>query len=280
MKKMMIFAVSVLMSLTASAVEFSFAKVSEVKQVNNSFYAYTESGEAVAISAYQYTQMQDADGFYVLNVDGKKVVAAGDQFAVEKLTVDSVGLEGNLPKVFFTNGSHKVFQKDIWLKLLKGQTLRRAYLNIPTWEWENYATVDKGDVVIYHDPLAPTKKAVAEAPTAKAKDAEAATKAKAEAEAKAKAAEAAAKAKAEAEAKAKAAEAAAKAKAEAEAKAKAAEAAAKAKAAEAEAKAKAAEAAAKAKAEAEAKAKAEAEAKKVAPKSTLGNGGFSFRITH
>ncbi|EOL9040741.1 S-type pyocin domain-containing protein [Cronobacter sakazakii] len=88
---------------------------------------------------------------------------------------------------------------------------------------------------------------------------------KAEAAAKAKAeAEAAAKAKAEAEAKAKA-EAAAKAKAEAEAKAKA-EAAAKAKA-EAEAKAKA-EAAAKAKAEAEAKAKAEAAAKAKAEEET------------
>ncbi|EOL9073400.1 S-type pyocin domain-containing protein [Cronobacter turicensis] len=80
--------------------------------------------------------------------------------------------------------------------------------------------------------------------------AEAAAKARAEAEAKAKA-EAAAKARAEAEAKAKA-EAAAKARAEAEAKAKA-EAAAKARA-EAEAKAKA-EAAAKARAEAEAKAR-------------------------
>lgn len=171
MKKFFVFAVSVLMSLTAFGIEFSFAPVAKVAEAGNGFFAYTESGEAVAISAYQYTQMKDADGYYILNVDGKKVVAAGDQFAVEKLTVDSVGLEGNLPKVFFTNGTAKVFQNDIWLKLLKGQTLRHAWLNTPTWEWSNYATVDKGMSVAYHTPLAPAKKAVAgaKAPVAEAK---------------------------------------------------------------------------------------------------------------
>lgn len=159
---MMIFAVMMLMSTAAFAgVNFSFAKISEVKQVGNGFFAYTAEGEAVAISAYQYTQMKDADGYFILSVDGKKVIAAGDEFAVEKLTVDSVGLEEGKPKVFFTNGTAKVFQNDIWLKLLKGQTLRHAWLNTPTWEWSNYATVDKGMSVAYHTPLAPAKKAVA-----------------------------------------------------------------------------------------------------------------------
>ena len=147
------------MSLTASAVEFSFAPVAKVAEEGNAFYAYTESGEAVGISAYQYTQMKDADGYFILNVDGKKVVAAGDGFTIEKLTVDSVGLDGSQPKVFFTNGTAKTFTKSEWLKALKGQTVRRAYLNIPTWEWENYATVMAGEVVITHDKVAPTKKA-------------------------------------------------------------------------------------------------------------------------
>lgn len=154
-----------LMSTAASfGAEFGFAKVSEVKQVNNGFFAYTAGGEAVGISAYQYTQMKDADGYYILSVDGKKIVAAGDEFEVQPLTVDSVGIEeGGKPKVFFTNGTAKVFKKADWLKALKGQTVRRAYLNIPTWEWENFATVDKGDVVIYHDKVAPAKAPVAEA---------------------------------------------------------------------------------------------------------------------
>ena len=156
MKKLFIFAVA-LMSVAAQAFGFSFAEVTRVAQVGNSFIAYAGS-ESVDISALQYTQMQNADGYYILSVDGKKVVAAADEFTVERLTVDSVGLENGQPKVFFTNGSHKVFTKAEWLKALKGQTVRRAYLNIPTWEWENYATVAESDVVVYHKAVVTASK--------------------------------------------------------------------------------------------------------------------------
>ena len=152
------------MSITASAVEFTFAEVNKVAEAGNGFFAYTEGGEAVDISALQYTQMAEYDGYFIVNVDGKKVVAAGDEFVVEKLTVDSVGLENGQPKVFFTNGTAKVFTKTDWLKAPKGQVVRRAYVDTPTWEFENYATVVEGDVVVYHDKVAPTKKATTTAP--------------------------------------------------------------------------------------------------------------------
>ena len=151
------------MSITASA-EFSFAEVNKVAEVGNGFFAYTEGGEAVDISALQYTQMAEYDGYFIVNMDGKKVVAAGDEFIVEKLAVDSVGLEEGKPKVFFTNGTAKVFTKTDWLKAPKGQVVRHAYVDTPTWEFENYATVVEGDVVVYHDKIAPTKKATTTAP--------------------------------------------------------------------------------------------------------------------
>ena len=169
MKKFMIFAVCALMSATASAVNFTFAEVTKVEQSGNGFIAYA-GGESVKISALQYTQMKDATGYYLLSVDGKKVVAAGDEFTVEPLVADSVGLEGNLPKVFFKGGTARTFQNSEWLKTLKGQTIRRIYINIPTWEFENFATVNKGQVVVYHDPVAPVKSpAKVEAPKAQAK---------------------------------------------------------------------------------------------------------------
>ena len=169
MKKLVIFAVCALMSATASAVNFTFAEVTKVEQSGNGFIAYA-GGESVKISALQYTQMQNATGYYILNVDGEKVVAAGDEFTVEPLVADSVGLEGNLPKVFFKGGTTKTFTKTEWLKTLKGQTIRRIYINIPTWEFENFATVNKGQVVVYHDPVAPVKApAKVEAPKAPAK---------------------------------------------------------------------------------------------------------------
>ena len=107
--------------------------------------------------------MSEATGFYIIDVDGQKVVAAGDQFVVEPLEVDSVGLSNGQPKVFFKGGSSKVFSNEGWLKVIKGQKIRRAYLNIPTWEFENYATVNTGDVVMFHDKVAPVKKATASA---------------------------------------------------------------------------------------------------------------------
>ena len=166
MKKFFIFAVCALMSATASfGVNFTFAEVTKVAQEGKGFVAYA-GGESVKISALQYTQMQNATGYYILNVDGEKTIAAGDEFTVEKLTADSVGLDGTQPKVFFTNGTTKTFTKAEWLKTLKGQTVRRIYINIPTWEFENYATVNKGQVVVYHDKVAPVK-VVAKAAEAK-----------------------------------------------------------------------------------------------------------------
>ena len=156
MKKLMIFAVCALMSATAQAISFSFAEITKVEQVGNGFVAFA-GGESVSISALQYTQMQGATGYYLLSVDGEKVIAAGDEFTVERLVADSVGLENSLPKVFFTNGTTKGFTNPEWLKLLKGQEVRRIYINIPTWEFENFATVNKGEVVIYHNPVAPVK---------------------------------------------------------------------------------------------------------------------------
>lgn len=135
------------MSTAAFAVEFSFAPVAKVAEVGNGFFAYTAEGEAVGISALQYTQMKDAAGYYILDVDGKKVAVAGDEFVVEKLTVDSVGLDGSQPKVFFTNGKAKTFTKSDWLKAIKGQTVRRVALNTPTWEYENYTALKEGDVI-------------------------------------------------------------------------------------------------------------------------------------
>ncbi len=163
----MIFAVTVLMSTAASAIEFTFAPVDKVAQSGNGFFAYS-GDEAVAISALQYTQMRNTTGYYLLDVDGQKTIAAGDEFVVESLTADSVGLDGTQPKVFFTNGTARTFSKSEWLKTLKGQTVRRIYINTPTWEFENFATVNKGEVVIYHDPVAPVKaqaKVEAPAPT-------------------------------------------------------------------------------------------------------------------
>lgn len=163
MKKFFIFAVCALMSATASAVEFGFAEVDRVAQQGNGFYAYTAGGESIKISALQYTQMKDASGWYILNVDGEQVVAAGDEFTVEPLVADSVGLDGNSPKVFFKGGITKTFTNAEWLKTLKGQTVRRIYINIPTWEFENFATVNKEQFVVYHDKVAPVK-VVAPAP--------------------------------------------------------------------------------------------------------------------
>lgn len=159
-------AVCALMSATASAVNFTFAEVTKVAQEGNGFIAYA-GGESVKISALQYTLMQGTTGYYLLNVDGEKTIAAGDEFTVEPLVADSVGLDGTLPKVFFKGGTTKTFTKAEWLKTLKGQTVRRIYINTPTWEFENYATVNKGEVVIYHNPIAPVKapaKVVAPAP--------------------------------------------------------------------------------------------------------------------
>ena len=77
MKKLVIFAVCALMSATASfGFNFTFAEVTKVEQSGNGFIAYA-GGESVKISALQYTQMKDATGYYLLSVDGKKVVAAG-----------------------------------------------------------------------------------------------------------------------------------------------------------------------------------------------------------
>ena len=163
----MIFAVCALMSATAFGVNFTFTEVTKVEQSGNGFIAYAGS-ESISISALQYTQMKGATGYYLLSVDGEKVIAAGDEFTVERLVADSVGLEGNLPKVFFKGGTTKTFTKSEWLKTLKGQTIRRIYINTPTREFENYATVNKGEVVIYHDPVAPVKAKV-EAPKAPAK---------------------------------------------------------------------------------------------------------------
>lgn len=156
MKKFFIFAVCALMSATASAVEFSFASIDKVAQEGKGFVAYA-GGESVKISALQYMQMKDAVGYYLLSVDGEKVVAAGNEFVVEPLVADSVGLDGTQPKVFFTNGTTKTFTKAEWLKTLKGQKVRRIYINIQTWEFENFATVNKGQVVVYHDKVAPVK---------------------------------------------------------------------------------------------------------------------------
>ena len=155
MKKFMIFAVCALMSVAAQAVEFGFAEVDRVAQQGNAFYAYTAGGESVKISALQYKQMQNATGYYILSVDGEKTIAAGDEFTVEKLTADSVGLDGNSPKVFFTNGTKKTFTKSEWLKTLKGQTVRRIYINTPTWEFENFATME-GEFAC-HSKVAPVK---------------------------------------------------------------------------------------------------------------------------
>ena len=142
MKKLVVFAVCALMSATASfGVNFTFTEVTKVEQSGNGFIAYAGS-ESISISALQYTQMQNASGWYILNVDGEKTIAAGDEFTVEKLTADSVGLDGNSPKVFFTNGTKKTFTKSEWLKTLKGQTVRRIYINTPTWEFENFATME------------------------------------------------------------------------------------------------------------------------------------------
>ena len=170
MKKLVIFAVCALMSATASfGFNFTFAEVTKVEQSGNGFIAYA-GGESVKISALQYTQMKDATGYYLLSVDGKKVVAAGDEFTVEPLVADSVGLEGSLPKVFFKGGTTKTFTKAEWLKTLKGQKVRRIYINTPTWEFENFATVNKGQMVVYHDPVAPVKAPTkVEAPKAPAK---------------------------------------------------------------------------------------------------------------
>lgn len=157
---MMIFAVLMLMSITASAIDFGFAEVAEVKKVDNGFVALTAGGESVAISAWQFQQMSGATGYYILSLGDKKIVAAGDEFLVEPLTIDSVGLsENNKPEVFFNGGSSKIFANEGWLKALKGQIVRRVYINIPTWEFENFATVDKGDVVVYHNKKAPVKNA-------------------------------------------------------------------------------------------------------------------------
>ncbi len=153
-----------LMSTAASfAVEFSFAPVAKVAEASNAFYAYTESGEAVGISAYEYMQIKDADGYFILNVDGKKVVAAGDEFTVEELIADSVGVAKGCPRVYFSNGTVRTFMKREWGKLIKGQVVRHIAINIPTWEFENYATVGE-EIVENHDPDLYIKKLSGRAP--------------------------------------------------------------------------------------------------------------------
>ena len=164
----MIFAVMMLMSTAASyAIDFGFAGVDKVSQSGNKFFAYTAGGEAVEISAWQFKQINEADGYYILSVGDKKVIAAGDEFVVEPKIVESVNVSAanaEQPKVFFTDGSFKLFKNAEWLKALKGQEVRRIYINTPTWEFENYATVDEGTNVVYHNKVAPTKRVTA--PTA------------------------------------------------------------------------------------------------------------------
>ena len=70
MKKLVVFAVCALMSATASfGVNFTFTEVTKVEQSGNGFIAYAGS-ESISISALQYTQMQNASGWYILNGDG------------------------------------------------------------------------------------------------------------------------------------------------------------------------------------------------------------------
>lgn len=167
MKKFMIFAVMMLMSTAAFAVDFGFAGVDKVSQSGDKFYAYTAGGESIEISAYQFKQMSEADGYYILSVGDKKVIAAGDEFVVEPKIVESVNISAanaEQPKVFFTDGSFKLFKNAEWLKVIKGQEVRRVYINTPSWEFENYSTVDEGTNVVYHNKVTPTKRVTA--PTA------------------------------------------------------------------------------------------------------------------
>ena len=156
----MIFAVMMLMSTAAFAGSFSFTKVSEVKQVGKTFFAYTASGESLEISALQFKQISNADGFFILNVDGEKVIAAGDEFEIKELKVEKVSLSEGKPEVFFNDGSSKVFTKDDWLTS-EGQTVRLLTIDTPTWRHTRYSALADGATVEQHAKTAPVKKAAA-----------------------------------------------------------------------------------------------------------------------
>lgn len=168
MKKFMIFAVMALMSTAAQAITFGFVKINEVKQMGNEFYAYAKNGGYVEINALMFQKLSEFDGYYLLNVDGRQLIAAGDEFMVEELKVEKVGITAGKPEVFFNNGTSKVFSKSEWLKAKAGQTVRRLYINTPTWEFENYGTVDANTIVEYHDYVAPTPKLKVSTPIASA----------------------------------------------------------------------------------------------------------------
>lgn len=159
----MIFAVLMLMSTAAIfAADFGFLKVETVKQTNNGFVAVA-AGENVAISASQYKRMSGVDGYYVISVAGRKIVAASDEFVVEVMRVDYIGFaEDNKPEVYFDNGTTKVFKTNDWLLAQQKQQVRRVYINTPSLEFENYATVKSGETVQTHSKVAPVK----EKPTA------------------------------------------------------------------------------------------------------------------
>ena len=151
-----------LMSMTAFAGSFGFTKVSEVKQVGKSFFAYTAGGESLEISALQFKQISNADGFYILDVDGEKVIAAGDEFEVKELKVEKVSLSEGKPEVFFDNGTSKVFEKEDWLTS-EGQIVRLLTIDTPTWRHTRYSALADGATVTPHAKTAPVKKAAAPA---------------------------------------------------------------------------------------------------------------------
>ena len=154
----MIFAVSMLMSTTAFAIDFDFAPVTKVAQSGNKFYAYSDDGSSVAISGHMYDQINAVtDGYFILSINDKEIVAAGDEFVVEELMVEEVipATDGEKVKVLFTSGQ-KLFQNPEWLKAKKGQRVRRVYINTFSWEFENYSTVD--EPIVGHVKTKPTKK--------------------------------------------------------------------------------------------------------------------------
>lgn len=158
MKKFMIFAVSMLMSTTAFAIDFDFAPVTKVAQSGKNFYAYSDDGYSVAISGHMYDQINAVtDGYFILSINDKEIVAAGDEFVVEELMVEEVipATDGEKVKVLFTSGQ-KLFQNPEWLKAKKGQRVRRVYINTFSWEFENYSTID--EPIVGHVKTKPTKK--------------------------------------------------------------------------------------------------------------------------